>query len=145
MRQVYEQFGQDRPGYPLRGDAYWTHPVRLSDPSWTRVALDRQAQAAAYLRVRLSPDGPARLLECPYITADAVPALVADLRQDQSLSTTAMLSGRLPRDHVLGYAGQWSIRGDSMAHPYTAAGGHLLDVLRDPSHERAVYWSGDGF
>jgi hypothetical protein len=74
-----------------------------------------------------------------------VSALVADLRQDPTLSTTTALSGRLPRDHVLGRAGQWSIRGDSMAHPYTAAGVQLLDVLRDPGHERAVYWSGDGF
>jgi hypothetical protein len=36
-------------------------------------------------------------------------------------------------------------RGDSMAQPYTAAGVQLLDVLRDPSHQRAVYWSGHGF
>ena len=145
MRQVYGQLGQDRPGYPLRGDAHWTHPARLSDPSWMRVALDRHAPVAAYLRARLSPDGLARIVECPYVAADAVYALVATLGRDPALSQVAMLSGRLPRDHVLGCAGRWSIRDGTMAHPYTAAGVQLLTVLRDSSNERAVYWSGDGF
>ena len=147
MRQVYEQFGQGRPGYPVRGDAYWTHPARLSDPSWTRLALDQHGEVAAYLRLRLSDNGPARVLECPYVAADAVLALVAELRHERSLSTStpATLSGRLPHDHVLGRGGQWSVRGDTMAHPYTTAGAQLIDVLRDPSHQRAVYWHGDGF
>jgi hypothetical protein len=91
---------------------------------------------------RLSADGPARILACPYVTADAVSALVADLHQDPILSTTPVLSGRLPRDHVLGRGGQWSLRGDSMAQPYTPAGVQLLEVLRDPSHQRGGYWSG---
>ena len=33
MQQVYDEFGQGRPGYPLRDHAYWTHPARLTDAS----------------------------------------------------------------------------------------------------------------
>jgi predicted N-acetyltransferase YhbS len=145
MRQVYEQFGRGRPGYPVRGDAYWTHPARLTDTSRVRVALDRDQHVAAYLRVRLAGDGPARLLECPYLATDAPHALVAELDHEPGLVQVARLGGRLPRDHALGRVGQWRRRDDAMACPYTAAGARLLAALHDPPTRRAVYWSGDGF
>jgi predicted N-acetyltransferase YhbS len=145
MRHAYDQFGRDRPGYPLRGEAYWSHPARLADPSWTRVALDRHGQVAAYLRVRLSPEGPATLLECPYLAADAVFALAAECPSDPAFARVNGLGGRLPRDHALGPAGAWRVADHAMVHRYTPTGGQLLEALRDATNRRSVYWYGDGF
>jgi predicted N-acetyltransferase YhbS len=145
LRQLYEQFGRDRPGYPVRDDAYWAHPARLDDTSWLRVAVDQDERVGAYLRVWLAGDGPAWLLECPYVAAAAAEALVAALGREPGLAPGATLSGRLPRDHALGRLGRWRRDEDAMAHPYTAAGARLLATLRAPTAERAVYWSGDGF
>jgi predicted N-acetyltransferase YhbS len=145
MQQVYEQFGAGRPGYPLRGPEYWTHPARLTDPTWMRVALDRNERVVAYLRVRLSPDGRAIVQECPYLAAAAVDSLGAAIAQDPVLGQCSTLGGRLPRDHVLGHAGQWRPRDDAMACPYTDAGSQLLEALRGPTNQHTVYWSHDGF
>jgi predicted N-acetyltransferase YhbS len=145
IRRVYEQFGQGRPGYPLRGDEYWAHPARQTDASWTRVALDRDKEVAAYLRVRLLPDGRALVQEFPYIVGDAAFALAADLSQDPLMAQCASVGGLMPHDHVLGCAGAWSMSDSTMFHPYTAAGTQLLAALRDPTNERAVFWSGDSF
>jgi predicted N-acetyltransferase YhbS len=145
MQQVYDAFGQGRPGYPLRDQAYWTHPARLTDASSTRVALDRDQRVAAYLRLRLTHDGRAIVQEFPYITAAAASAIVAGLAKDPALAPYATLSGCLPRDHVLGAAGEWRVRDDAMACAYTPAGASLLQTLRDPTEQRVVYWSGDDF
>jgi predicted N-acetyltransferase YhbS len=145
MRQVYEQFGHARPGYPLRGDAYWQHPARLTDTSWARVALDRDQHVVAYLRARPAFDGSIMLQEAPYVAADAMHALVAELARDPLLTRDSRLGGRLPRDHTLGAVGNWSVRDHTMVYPYSAAGARLLAVLRDPAEQRAVYWSADGF
>jgi predicted N-acetyltransferase YhbS len=145
MQRVYGEFGQGRPGYPLRGDEYWTHPSRLTDGSWTRVALDSNERVAAYMRMRLASDGRAILQECPYISADAARALVADLAHDPVVAQAASGGGRLPRDHVLGPYGHWRTSDSAMARAYTASGSQLLKAILDPANLRTVYWSGDGF
>jgi predicted acetyltransferase len=145
MQQVYDEFGQGRPGYPVRDRAYWAHPARLTDARLTRVALDHTERVAAYLRLRLTDDGRAIVQECPYIQSGAVDAIVADLANDPSLAHFPALGGRLPRDHALGSAGQWRVRDDAMACAYTAAGAELLQTLHDPTNQGVVYWSGDSF
>jgi len=145
LRQVYEQFGQGRPGYPVRGDAFWTHPARLTDASWTRFAQDSGGRVMAYLRVRRTPDGRVIVQECPYVASDAVGALMAAFGRDTDFADCSMVGGRLPHDHVLGAAGEWSIRDNAMVHAYTEAGDRLLAHMRDPANQRTVYWSGDSF
>jgi len=145
LRQVYEQFGQGRPGYPVRGDAFWTHPARLTDASWTRFAQDSDGRVAAYLRVRRTPDGRVIVEECPYVVPDAAFALMAAFGRDADFADCLALGGRLPHDHVLGAIGEWSTRDNSMFRAYTEAGDRLLAYLRDPANQRSVYWSGDSF
>jgi predicted N-acetyltransferase YhbS len=145
MREVYEQFGQDRPGYPVRGGAYWTHSARLTDPTLIRLVFDAEKRPAAYVRVRLWPDGRARFQEFPYTSVDAAYALMADLRHDPRVAHLTSVSGRLPRDHALGRLGVWSVNEEAMARAYTSSGADLIAALRNPSNQRSVYWSGDGF
>lgn len=145
MQRVYADFGQGRPGYPLRDDAYWAHPARLAEASLTRVALDPDQRVAAYLRLRLTDDGRALVQECPYVAASAAEAIVANLAEDPVLAAHATLGGRLPRDHILGATGTWRTRDDAMVCAYTPAGASLFQTLRDPTNERIVYWYGDGF
>src|SRR5262249_35504275 len=57
LRQVYEQYGRERPGYPVRGDGFWTNAAGLTDPGWTRLARRPGREVAAYLRMRRAPDG----------------------------------------------------------------------------------------
>jgi predicted N-acetyltransferase YhbS len=145
LRQVYEQFGQGRPGYPVRDDAYWGHPSRLTDTSWTRIARFRDGRIVAYLRVRRAPDGRAIVQEYPYVAADAAIALMAAFARDGEFADCQTLGGRLPRDHALGDAGVWSSRDNAMVCAYTEDGERLLANMRDPSNQRTVYWSGDSF
>jgi predicted N-acetyltransferase YhbS len=145
MQQVYDEFGQGRPGYPVRDRAYWTHPARAIDAGWTRVALDRTQRVVAYLRVLVRADGRATIQECPYVTSSSTAALVAGLADDPRLARCVSFGGRLPRNHALGPAGQWRVNADAMACPYTAAGADLLQALREPTNQRGVYWYGDGF
>jgi len=145
LRTVYEQFGQGRPGYPVRGDAFWTHPARLTDASWTRLARNSDGRVVAYLRVRRTPDGRLIVQECPYVVPDAALALMAAFSRDAEFADGATVGGRLPRDHVLGTAGEWSTRDNAMVRAYSAAGDRLLTYIRDSPDHRTVYWSGDSF
>jgi predicted N-acetyltransferase YhbS len=145
MRQVYDAFGHGRPGYPLRDDAYWTHPARLTDAGSTRVALDRGEQVVAYVRLRLTHDGRAIVQECPYVSADAASALMADVAHGPIVAQSSSLGGRLPRDHVLGAYGQWHTNDSCMVRAYTDSGRQLLEAMHDAANQRSVYWSGDGF
>jgi hypothetical protein len=110
-----------------------------------RVALDRDEHVAAYVRLRVAADGRAVVQEFPYLVGDAAVALAVALSRDPILAQGARLSGRLPRDHVLGDAGEWSMRDSTMFCAYTAASAQLLAALRDPANRRSVFWSGDGF
>jgi predicted N-acetyltransferase YhbS len=146
-REVYEAFGRDRPGYPLRDDAFWSHPARRADAEWMRVALDPSGRVVAYARVRLGlEDGQVRLLELPYLDADAARAIYADFKRDPALADCTTLGGRMPRDHALATlpGASWRTYLDSMGHAYTAEGAALLTLLREGT-ERAVYWLSDGF
>jgi predicted N-acetyltransferase YhbS len=145
MRQVYDAFGQGRPGYPLRDDTYWMHPSRLTDANPTRVAIDSSERVAAYARVRLTHDGRAIVQECPYVSADAACAVMAALADDPVVAHSATLGGSLPRDHVLGAYGQWRTYDSCMARAYTPSGSQLLTAIHDPANQRSVYWSSDGF
>jgi predicted N-acetyltransferase YhbS len=145
LRQVYEQFGQGRPGYPLRGDAFWTHSARLTDGSWTRICRDRDGCVVAYLRVQRASDRRVTVQECPYVSAGAAFSLMAALGRDADFAECPTVGGRLPHDHVLGAAGEWSTRDNAMVRAYTRAGEQLLAHLRDPTNQRTVYWSGDSF
>ena len=145
MQQVYDAFGRSRPGYPVRDRAYWTHPARLTEARWTRVAVDRDQRVGAYLRLRLTEDGRAIAQEYPYRAPAAAEAIVASLAGDPLLAQYATLSGRVPRDHVLERYGRLQVRDDAMACAYTPAGADLIAALGDTPHARAVYWSGDSF
>jgi hypothetical protein len=145
MQQLYEEFGQGRYGYPLRGHTYWTHPSRLTDATLKRVALHRDGRPGAYVRVRLASDGRAIVQECPYSAVDAVYALAADLAQDPALAAYPAGVGRLPRDHALAMIGRLQPYAGAMACSYTPAGAQLLEALHDPANQRSVYWSGDSF
>jgi predicted N-acetyltransferase YhbS len=144
MRRVYEQFGQTRPGYPLRDHEYWTYSGRLAT-GWLQVACDRRGEVRAYLGMRLAPDGRAILQEQPYVEPDAAFALVAHLARDPVFAECATVAGRMPPDHVLGRYGSWSMRDSTMFHAYTDAGIRLLEILRDPINQGTVYWSAEAF
>jgi hypothetical protein len=147
VREIYEAFGRERPGYPVRDDAFWAHPARRIDAESMRVALDPSSRAVAYCRVRVAADGQRWIGELPYLEADAARALVADLERDPTLAADSRLGGRMPRDHVLGTlpGASWRTYVDSMAHAYTAEGAALVNLLREGKDERAVYWMSDGF
>jgi hypothetical protein len=142
---VYEQFGQGRPGYPVRADAFWTHPARQTDAGWTRVAQDADGRIVGYLRLWRARDGRVIVQECPYLAADAVFALVAAFSEDADFADCRSLGGRLPYDHVLGTVGEWSTNDEAMVRAYTEAGDQLLAQVRGAGHPRTVYWSGDMF
>jgi predicted N-acetyltransferase YhbS len=148
VREIYEAFGRERPGYPVRDDAFWAHPARRVDAEWMRVALDSSGRVVAYCRVRVgSADGLLWLGELPYVEADAARAIYRNLERDPVLAAGTTLGGRMPRDHVLGTlpGASWRTYHDSMAHAYTAEGAALLNLLREGKPERAVYWMSDGF
>jgi predicted N-acetyltransferase YhbS len=148
MREVYDAFGRDRPGYPLRDDAFWAHPARRVEAEWTRVALNPSGRVVAYGRVRVgAADGQVRLGELPYLEADAARAIYADFERDPAVAACTTLGGRMPRDHALGTlpGASWRTYLDSMGHGYTPEGAALLTLLREGPPERAVYWTSDGF
>src|SRR5690242_1568115 len=77
VRAVYAQFGQGRPGYPLRDDAYWSHARMSTMAGWACVALGHDDRVVGYIHVRMAPDDRVIAIECPYVMDDAVGALVA--------------------------------------------------------------------
>jgi hypothetical protein len=70
---------------------------------------------------------------------------MAAFGRDADFADCRTLGGRLPYDHVLGAAGEWSTRDDAMVRAYTEAGDRLLAHMRDPANPHTVYWSGDSF
>jgi predicted N-acetyltransferase YhbS len=158
LRAVYEEFGRNRPGYPVRDDAYWAARARQGEQEergWLRVARDERGVVASYLLARHSfwgaPDV-ATILECPYREGgeEAATVLMAALAQDLLAAGKRSIEGALPRDHALcsptaPWPARLGVNDFTMVRPYSALGTEAEQALRREAEGRFVYWIADYF
>ncbi len=77
----------------------------------------------------------------PSAPGDAAFALAAEVRQNSLLAPCARMGGRLPRDHVLGDAGHWSMRDSTIFRAYSCRQAVTGGAARScQSAERVLVW-----